>query len=151
MLRRQGKPVEFFRVAWATTTAAHLGIAPGLSKFQSFWEMFTMLHALVLWGDEFTDTSVPVLGDCTSALSDALNLAGKRTMIAVAKEVAWRQIRQGWRFRVGPLPAEHNLFVDALSRFTAPDPVAHPAAQLHGASERRAADSLSLWRAALHF
>ena len=123
---------------------------PGISKHQSFWEFFTMVLALVLWADAYTTCSLSVLGDSTSALQAALNLSGRREMVALAREVARRQIRGQWQFQVGHLPAEHNLFADALSRRFHPSPVPFPEA-LASARERHAAEPMHLWRAAVHF
>jgi hypothetical protein len=150
VLRLNGIPVEYFFVSWSHVTAGHLGVIPGLPKFQSFWELLALLIALLLWGDRFEGRSVAVLGDNTAALSDALNLTGKGYMIALAKEIAWRQVRANWQFRVGHLPSEHNLIADALSRIVAPGQVALPGQALRGAIRRDAPDAMSFWRASLH-
>ena len=92
-----------------------------------------------------------MLGDNTSALQHALKLAGRREMVAVAREVAWRQIRSNWAFKVGHLPAEQNLFADALSRRFAPAPVKLPPICLANAVERQALEPMQVWRAATHF
>ena len=109
-----------------------------------------MLLALILWCDDFTMQALTVLGDSTSALQDALNLAGRHDMVCIAREVAWRQIIGGWQFKVGHLPAEHNLVSDALSRRFSPDPLPLPRS-LASATERRALDPMQAWRAAVHF
>ena len=143
-------PLSTSSVVGLGPSAGHLGVIPGTSKYQSFWEFFTLVLALILWADAYTDCSLSVLGDSTSALQDALNLSGRREMVALAREVAWRQIRGRWQFRVGHLPAEHNLFADALSRRFAPVPVAFPDA-LAAAREVSAAEPMHIWRAAIHF
>jgi hypothetical protein len=150
VLRINGVAAEYFVCKWSRASAGHLDVVPGISKHQSFWELFTLVLALILWCDAYTSSSLAVLGDSTSALQDALNLSGRREMVALAREVAWRQIRGQWQFRVGHLPAEHNLFADALSRRFAPCPVAFPAA-LASARERTAAQPMHIWRAAIHF
>ena len=38
----------------------------------------------------------------------------------VARELAWRKVRFGWRYSVAHLPAEGNVWADALSRLVAP-------------------------------
>ena len=106
--------------------------------------------ALIVWGDTYTEECITVLGDSTSALQDALNLSGRREMIAVAREVAWRQIRGSWKFKVGHLPAEYNLVSDALSRRYAPSSVSLPRL-LSAARERQAPAPMHVWRAAVHF
>ena len=130
--------------------AAHLQVVPGDSKFQSFWEFLTLLLALILWGDAYTEESLTVLGDNSSALQNALKLAGRREMVAVAREVAWRQVRGNWAFKVGHLPAEQNLFSDASSRRSAPSPEKLPQF-LVKAIERQAPEPMQVWRAATHF
>jgi hypothetical protein len=150
VLRLDGVPVEFFVMRWSALTAAHLNVVTGLPEFQAFWELLACLVCLILWCDRFDGKSVAVLGDSTAALSDALNLTGKGHMIALAKEISWRQCRSGWRFRVGHLPSEHNLLTDALSRVAAPAQVALPHRSLSQAVRRKAPDAMSLWRASLH-
>ena len=109
----------------------------------------TLLLALILWCDDYTEQALTVLGDSTSALQDALNLVGRHEMVAIAREVAWRQIRGGWQFKVGHLPAEQNLFADALSRKHAPDSVPFPRI-LVTATERQALEPMQVWRASTH-
>ena len=150
VLRVGGVPTEYFACRWTEASAAHLGVWTGDSKFQSFWEFLTLLLALILWGERFTAECITVLGDSTSALQDALNLMGRHEMLAIARKVAWRQIRLSWRFKVGHLPSEYNLVADALSRRYAPKPAAFPHL-LSAAAERRAPEPMSVWRAAVHF
>ena len=38
----------------------------------------------------------------------------------VARELAWRQAKFGWKYEVGHLPKEANTWADALSRMAAP-------------------------------
>ena len=67
-------------------------------------------------------------------------------MAAVAREIAWRQQRRGWAFRVGHIPAERNTIADALSRQFDNPTVAFPRVALRGASERAAPPVGDLWR-----
>ena len=67
-----------------------------------------------------------ILGDNVGALQNALSLSGKGPLIAVAREIAWRQAAQGWFFSVGHLPTESNTVADALSRRFAPAPAEFP-------------------------
>ena len=150
ILRINGVAKEYFACGWSKASAAHLNVVPGDCKFQSFWEFLTLLLALILWGDAYTDESLTILGDNSSALQNALKLAGRREMVAVAREIAWRQIRGNWAFKVGHLPAEQNLFSDALSRRFAPAPEKLPKF-LAKAIERRALEPMQVWRAATHF
>ena len=91
--------------------------------------------------------SVAVLGDNTAALSDALALKGKGIMLAVARELSWRQPRRKWSFDVGHLPAEHNVVADALSRTTDPKGCAWPARALASAASAKPPKLKDLWLA----
>jgi hypothetical protein len=126
-----------------------MGVVPGIPKCQTFWEYVTLLLALITWCDNYTTGSVAVLGDSQSALQDAINLSGRREMLAVSREVAWRKIRGNWQFMVGHLPAEFNLFADALSRSYAPETYTLPA-ELRAATERTALNPMQVWRAVVH-
>ena len=128
-----GVVVEFFSVVWTGDEAAHLSVVPGEPAFQTFWEFATLLLSLCLWGDQFTQSTVSVLGDNTAALSNALALRGRGPLEAVARELSWRQARRGWQFNVGHLPAEFNTVADALSRASDPKGVAWPAEALSAA------------------
>ena len=76
--------------------------------------------ALVVWGHTFTKDRLDLLGDNTGALQNALTLKGRGILMAVAREVSWRQAKYGWCFQVGHLPAEANVVADALSRVADP-------------------------------
>ena len=150
VLRVDGVATEYFACKWTEASAAHLGVWTGDSKFQSFWEFLTLLLALIVWGDSYTKECITVLGDSTSALQVALHLSGRREMVAIAREIAWRQIRSAWKFKVGHLPAEFNLVSDSLSRRYSPSP--HPLPRLlSGAIERQAPAPMHVRRAAVHF
>ena len=91
----------------------------GDPKSQSLWEFVTLLLALMLWarlGDEY-----PIVfhGDNIAALQDALSLKGRGSMLAVAREIAWRKERFQWNFTVAHLPSELNKIADDLSRLSA--------------------------------
>ena len=183
VLRLAGCIKEFVHVQWHDEEVRALGVTVGDSKFQSFWEFLMVLVALVVWGDQFVDEEVGLIGDSTSALQDALHLKGlssegscgftvslshsilkfhflwgpveatnsgrwpgRSVMAAVAREIAWRQQRRGWAFRVGHIPAERNTIADALSRLHDTPALPFPAAALRGASERRAPRIGDLWR-----
>jgi len=125
--------VEYFDCQWSEDTAGHLGAAPGDPKWQSFWELLALVFALVLWGKHFTETTAAVLGDNTAALGDAVNLKGKGPMLAVARELAWRQGKFGWLFEAGHVASESNSVPDALSR-RSESRTTFPAAALRSAS-----------------
>jgi hypothetical protein len=126
-----------------------MGVVPGIPKYQTFWEYVTLLLALITWCDNYTTESVAVLGDSQSALQGAINLSGRREMLAVSREVARRKIRGNVQFKVGHLPAEFNLFADALSRSYAPESFTLPA-ELRAATERTARNPMQVWRAVVH-
>ena len=87
---------------------------------------------------------LPVLGDNKASLSDALNLQGAPAMAAVARELAWRKARGGWRLATGHLPAEANVRADALSRLRAPEPKPFPVA-LKGVPRRELEPMCQFW------
>ena len=111
-----GHVLEYFSIVWNEWDAEHIGVVPGLPKYQTFWEFLTLLLALMTWGDLFTDDKVMILGDNTGALSDALSLKGRGPLMSVSRELSWRSARRRWLYSVGHLPAEHNVVADALSR-----------------------------------
>ena len=76
-------------------------------------------------------------GDNLTALQNSLNLrSGKVDMNAICREISWRKIIDGWRFKPVHYPKKFNTVADALSRMTAPDPLPRPSAALGGASLR---------------
>jgi hypothetical protein len=145
VLRFNGQVSEFFSSAWPANGIPHLAVLPGNPRFQSFWEFVGALMALVVWGHLFTETYVDLLGDNLAALTDTIALKGKGLMMAVAREVSWRQARLGWRFKVGHVPSKHLRLADALSRLHGPSPPPFPHA-LRECSEVEAPSLESLWR-----
>ena len=143
-----GAIVEYFSTIWIGDEAPHLGVVIDDSSHQTFWEFATLLLALCVWGDRFTDTPVAVLGDNTGALDNALSLKGRGSMLAVARELSWRQARRRWRFVVGHLPSEHNQVADALSRAADPKVCAWPSLALASAVYIRPPKLRDLWLAA---
>ena len=115
----------------------------GVPSWQSFWEMLTCGLALSMWASD--KEALAVLGDNTASLQDALDLKGSRCMLAVAREIAWRQGRRGWLFAVGHLAAEFNTAADALSRLEAPDPSPLPP-EVQGARRLHLAPVASYWQ-----
>ena len=142
-----GTITEYRHWLWDQASASDLGVQPELPKFQTFWELATLLMALVTWGSKFRDSSVAVLGDNTGALQTALSLTGRMPNLAVAREIAWRRVRCGWVFEVGHLPSEHNLVADALSRVADPSPPPWPAWELSAATWAKPPVLQHLWRA----
>ena len=109
--------------------------------------LLTLLLALVTWGDHFVDEAVMVVGDNAAALSCALTLKGKGELLAVARELSWRQARRGWKFIVGHLPSEHNVVADALSRHVDPNGYEFPALALARANPVTPPRLRDLWLA----
>jgi hypothetical protein len=144
-----GTIVQYFSVVWSGDEAPHLPIWTHDCKHQTFWEFCTLLLTLVVWGDKYTDHSLHLLGDNTGSLQNALDLKGRGPLLAVAREISWRQARRKWSFTVGHIPSEHNDVADALSRVA--DPAgAHgwPRAALAGADAVTPPKLHSLWLAA---
>ena len=139
--------VEYFSILWSDEDAVHVGVAPNDCRHQTFWEFLTLLLTLVTWGDQFTEESVLVLGDNTGALSDALSLKGRGPLIAIARELSWRQARRKWKFTVGHLPSEYNVVSDALSRVADPKGCEWPSLALASAVYRAPPKVRDLWLA----
>ena len=132
---------------WDGSEATHLDVIPGDPASQTFWEFSTLLLSLVCWGHYFVDEAVQVLGDNTGSLNNALSFKGRGILVAVARELAWRQARKGWQFSVGHLPSEYNTVADALSRWADPKGHVWPALALAGAEPVSAPRLSSLWKA----
>ena len=145
---RLGQDVyEYFALHWATASAEHLGVVPGISNFQSFWEALILVLALTVWGGKFTTESVAVLGDNTAALENSLHFKGLGTDgCGLSPELSWRVARFRWAFAVGHLPGEYNGVVDALSRLGQPHAPAYPARALRGATRVDAPDLCTFWK-----
>ena len=138
--------VEYWFILWDDRSAEPLGVKPGLPRFQTFWELTTLVLTLVTWGPRFINSSLAVLGDNTGALQTALSLKGRMPNLGAARELAWRQARGRWSYEVGHLPSEHNVTADALSRVTCPEPAQWPAADLGSASWRNPPSLEGFWR-----
>ena len=136
-----------FVTLWNNDLAAHLQVVTGDPKHQTFWEFLTLLIVLILWGDDFVEVSLAVLGDNTGSLSSALRLQGRGAMLAVAREVSWRTTRRRWAFEVGHLPTEHNTIADALSRVADPSPKSWPATALASSEADKVPDLSKIWLA----
>ena len=146
VLRFEHQIMEYFVVQWSDQSAGPWEATPGNSRFQTFWEMLMVLLVLVVWGANFQKEKLLILGDNTGALSAALNLKGKGLLSAIAREIAWRQIRHLWEFDVGHVPTELNTVADALSRLHEPHPPRFPSSALAQAQRREAPDCSKIWR-----
>ena len=137
---------EYWYCVWDNDAAGCLGVVPAQPRYQTFWELATLLLSLIVWGPRFVTEAVAVLGDNTGALQTALSLSGRMPNLAAARELAWRQARGRWNFEVGHLPSEHNTTADALSRVASPEAVAWPAADLGAASWKSPPRLSDVWR-----
>ena len=108
--------------------------------------MLALVWALVVWGGHFKEQSLAVLGDNTGALSNALQLKGSGPLLAVARELAWRQAKHGWQFEVGHVPSEDNFVADALSRRTEKGEPHFPRAALRAATQVDAPKASEFWK-----
>jgi hypothetical protein len=143
-----GRVRYFFSLVWDGSEAEHLAVVPGENRFQTFWEFSTLLISLTLWGHWFTTDTLNVLGDNTGALQNALSLKGKGILMALAREVSWRQAKYRWNFRVGHLPSEANVVADALSRVADPSGKTRWPSHALGAAQAVTPPRLrDLWRA----
>ena len=96
-----------------------------MPDWQSFWEYLALLLCLCTFARQ--DEPIAVVGDNTASLQLALSLSGHDGMLAISRELSWRQARLGWKFAVGHLPTEANGVADALSRLCQRDrPAALP-------------------------
>ena len=120
VLRKNMVIVEYWSCVWDAKSVAHLGVAIGKAKFQTFWEYLTALLALLTWGGYAATEHILLVGDNTASLQDALDFKGKGCLLAVARELALNTAQNFWRFSVGHLAAEYNGVPDALSRLEAP-------------------------------
>ena len=145
VLRLRQRIVAYTYVAWQPDDASALGVAPGDSAFQSFWEMAMILVCLELWGDDFKHESLAVVGDNTGALQNALDLQGSGVMAAVAREISWRRERRMWSYVVGHIPSERNTVPDALSRQHEVPPIEFPHHALRHAHFRKPPVLGELW------
>jgi len=144
--RRGTEYVEWFALRWTSTHVGRSGATIGTSASQSFWEFFTLLVVLMVWGSTCPGQALQIQGDNTSALQQALSMRGRGAMLAISRELSWRQARYKWDFAVAHLPTEHNGIADALSRQWGDECKAFPAA-LRGVPEVAAPDFSNLWAA----
>ena len=142
-----GLIVEYFSILWTEADAPHLGVVPGDCRHQTFFEFLTLLLALLVWGDWFVDESLAVLGDNVGALTSALSLSGRGSLLAVARELSWRRARRRWSYEVAHLPSEHNVVADALSRVADPSGVPWPALALSQAQMKNCPRVADVWKA----
>ena len=147
MKSSEGVVTEYFCVVWSEEDAPHLNIVPGDSRRQTFFEVLTFFLALLVRGDAFVDFSIAIFGDNIGALSAALSLKGRGSLLAVARELSWRQARRRWSFEVAHLPSEHNNVADALSRVADPAGKSWPGWALGVAHAKKCPKTSDVWQA----
>ena len=122
LLVENGEVVEHFSVCWDLKDAEHLGVEPTIPDWQSFWELATLILAIVRWSA--LRDGITYMGDNISSLELALSGKAKGPMAALARELLWRKARNQWYYGVAHLAAEANTTADSLSRFSQPGVVA---------------------------
>ena len=136
ILMVDGKVLQYWWCVWKPRDAAHLDVRPALPAHQTFWEALSLLISMITWQEYFRDNNVVlIIGDNVPSLQNSLDLKGKRSLMAISREIAWRRARFAWAYDVGHLPSEHNIAPDCLSRQSGPDPKPWPWAELAGAHE----------------
>ena len=146
ILKNNGIVIAYWWAIWDTASVAHLEVRTGIPDHQTFWEALALLISMVTWKKHFATGPVLIIGDNIPALQNTLDLKGRGALMAISREIAWRQARFRWRFDVGHLPSEFNKAPDALSRFAAPSPEPWPYEALEGATESTIPDIKSIWK-----
>ena len=137
--------MEYWYTVWRDKDVVNLGVVTGIAKHMTFWETLATLMCLMIWTDH-AKSSVLILGDNTGSLQNVLDMKGSGPLLAVARELAWRKVREGWTFDVAHIPTEFNDAPDALSRQHDPEPKPFPASTLGDAVERCPPSVESIWR-----
>ena len=138
---------EYWWYVWNNRDAAHLQVRTALPAHQTFWEALSLLISMMVWKAHFKDGNVVlVIGDNVPSLQNTLDLKGKRSLMAISREIAWRRARFGWQYDVGHLPSEHNIAPDCLSRQAGPDPKPWPSAELAGAVDILPPAIVDIWK-----
>ena len=143
-----GAFVEYFKMTWTKEVTETLKTVAGKPNHMTTWEYLTIYLCLQLWGATWKTEGLNLVGDNLGSLSNAVSLRGKATLNKISKEISWRRVRFGWRYRVGHIPSERNGVADALSRMAAPG-THHknfPEEALKGARERQAPLWWGLWK-----
>ncbi|CAK0873315.1 unnamed protein product [Prorocentrum cordatum] len=138
----------YFSIEWDGHILTHFGAELANPRWQTVWEMLTLLLSLLVWGTHAEEFSLTLHGDNIGALQNALSLKGHGHLLAIAREIAWRKARFCWEFDVVHLPSELNQVADALSRLTAAPPKTFPKVlQEHRARRREVPCWNEVWQA----
>ena len=121
VLLHTGRAVECLYFNWEQKFLNRVKSQVGDPAWQGIWELVTLLLSLMVWGQHAVTKFVTFRGDNIAALADALQWRGRGYLNAVARELAWRNVR----FVLTHLPSEQSG-LDALSRMTAVPPHEFP-------------------------
>jgi len=146
--RRGSQYIDWFAVTWSAAMVGDTGAEVGKPSSQSFWEFFALLAVLLVYSEVAPGCTLQILGDNTASLQQSLRLRGRGAMLAISRELSWRQARFHWRFAVAHLPTERNAVADALSRLSGPSAADFPAA-LAGKPRLVVPDLCAVWQAAV--
>ena len=134
---------EWFATTWSSEKLSLVGVEPGQPRHRTFFELLTLLLALIQWGDfAAKDAVLTLVGDNTGSLQEALSLKGKGSLNLLSKELACRQAKHQWKFAVGHLATEANKIADALSRLPQGAPLPDEVAR---AEQVQPIDIANLW------
>ena len=118
LLRQNGKVVKYFYGCWTADEEKKLDVKIGEPHGQTTWEYLTLFLALVLFGYRYRVSGIIITGDNIASLNLALTLKGDKSLNLISREMAWRRVRHGWRYRCAHLPSELNKTADELSRLS---------------------------------
>ena len=151
MLRRQGKPVEYFAADIPPQALTKFRARRGDPQWTTVWEGLALLVAFRLWLPELGfHTTFRTKSDSLSAL--IMLSKGKARSVelnVLAREFALDQALREYRlWGLEHIPGVTNVQADALSRQFAPRPEPFPEA-LHKAVERQVVVDEAFWRVQL--
>ena len=113
-------PVKYFYGSWTAEEEKVVHATIGDPDGQTSWEYLALLISLVIFGYIHRVKGLILLGDNIGSLNLALTLKGDKALGRISREIAWRRVRLGWRYRCGHLPSELNATADDLSRMSQP-------------------------------
>ena len=145
VLRQGDFVVSYFYGNWSADEERDLGVVIGDPAHQTTFEFLALFMVLLVFGTEFSDVGLAIVGDNTASLSLALSLKGGKALGRVSREIAWRRIRCGWRYKCGHLPSELNVTADALSRMSEPAGIGQLPDQLGRAVRRGTPTLADVW------
>ena len=139
-----GLPLRWAAAPWDTPTLQRFKAKTGDPAFQALWEHLAQLLVLIMWAPP--DEPFSIHGGNLGALQNPNRLRGKKMLLAVAREAAWRRAALRWRIIPAHRPAELNVVCDALSRLYAPTAAELPRT-LVGVTRETPPEVESIWKA----